>query len=319
MQLLDAHDRPARPGDQLARRPRRAVRRGADRTARQRLVRLPHRPRLQRHHHRAGAAAAGGGPGGGRGVARASGSWATSSSGASAAGLRTTPRPSRSRCSTTPACEPRTRTCSRPGHHEEATARPAARPRARRRTVGPMSPARPACRPASPSRRPSTTSTRRRSAAGAVPPGDVMFGAGTAWVLLARRRPRRAARCPSSRRRSSARTSWTGSTARCVSMVNGGSAFGWARRLAGPAGRQAARSWTAWLRASRAGSAGVRFWPFLASAGAGLPPEVRGRLAGLALSHGPAHVLRAVVEGLSWSWRAIWASSPARGSSRAAS
>jgi xylulokinase len=47
------------------------------------------------------------------------------------------------------------------------------------------------------------------------------------------------------------------------------------------------------------GCDGLRCRPQLASPGAGLPPDTRGRLAGLRLSHGRAHLLRAVLEGLS--------------------
>ena len=48
-----------------------------------------------------------------------------------------------------------------------------------------------------------------------------------------------------------------------------------------------------------AGSDGLRFRPLLApGGGAGLPAGTPGQLDGLRLSHSPAHILRAVVEGL---------------------
>jgi xylulokinase len=50
-----------------------------------------------------------------------------------------------------------------------------------------------------------------------------------------------------------------------------------------------------------AGCEGVCFWPFMARAGgAGVAPTTKGRLSGLQLSHKPAHVARAVVEGLAF-------------------
>jgi sugar (pentulose or hexulose) kinase len=83
-------------------------------------------------------------------------------------------------------------------------------------------------------------------------------------------------------------------------MVNGGSALTWALEMTGLTGRDRAGI-DDLLGSSPPGSDGVWFWPFMTPFGAsGLAPGARGRLAGLQLSHRPAHVLRAVVEGLAY-------------------
>lgn len=130
---------------------------------------------------------------------------------------------------------------------------------------------------------------------GAVHAGDVMFGAGTAWVLLA------ASADPG--------TPVSANSFMCTHVVqdlygqmltmgNGGSSFEWAARVLQLDGR-ATGELDAMMESVPAGCEGLRFWPLLsAGGGAGLLPGAHGRLLGLRLSHEPAHILRAVVEGL---------------------
>ena len=118
--------------------------------------------------------------------------------------------------------------------------------------------------------------------AGSVEPGDVNFGAGTAWVLLANTerllRPvvDQAFVCSHLVR---------GIYGQMLSLVTGGSAIEWAMRLLGD-------EWAGLARVDEladsvpAGSDGLRYWPLL------------GRLEGIRLAHGPGHLVRAVVEGL---------------------
>jgi xylulokinase len=132
---------------------------------------------------------------------------------------------------------------------------------------------------------------------GVVHAGEVMFGAGTAWVLLA------------------ATDQLTkpviddafvcthpveGLHGQLVSMVNGGSALTWARQLLGLE-KLAEAEIEKLIATTHPGSDGLFFWPFLTPFGAsGLAPGTRGRLSGLQLSHTPAQALRAVVEGLAF-------------------
>jgi len=128
---------------------------------------------------------------------------------------------------------------------------------------------------------------------GAVRPGDVMFGAGTAWVLLAvseRATPGARGVC---------RHLVEGLYGHLTSMVNGGSAFGWAVELFGLQGR-GTEELDDLLESAPAGADGVRFRPHLASGGARLARGSAGRLDGLRLAHEGRHVLRAVVEGLAF-------------------
>jgi len=130
---------------------------------------------------------------------------------------------------------------------------------------------------------------------GATAAGDVMFGAGTAWVLLA----------VSDRLMKPAAGAGfvcthvvEGLYGQILSMVNGGSAVSWAMELTGLGG-VSHEGIDDMLESVQAGSDGLRFWPLLVPAGgAGVARGMPGRLAGLRLLHGRAHVLRAVVEGL---------------------
>lgn len=132
---------------------------------------------------------------------------------------------------------------------------------------------------------------------GAVRPGMVMIGTGTAWVLLAVSDHLPA---PVTDDAYVCEHLVDGLAGQILSLVNGGSALAWAMDLMGLAS-QDARELETLLASSPAGSNGLRFWPFLAPAGApGLPPATRGRLSGLQLAHRRSHVARAVVEGLAF-------------------
>ena len=132
---------------------------------------------------------------------------------------------------------------------------------------------------------------------GAVRPGTVMVGTGTAWVLLAVNDRLTA---PVIEEAFVCGHVVEGLYGQILSLVNGGSSFTWALKVLGLAGMHAGEI-EALLESSPAGSGGLCFWPFLVSSGvAGLAPETKGRLSGLQLSHRPADILRAVVEGLAF-------------------
>lgn len=123
---------------------------------------------------------------------------------------------------------------------------------------------------------------------GAVNAGDIMLGAGTAWVLLAvSEEPGRNL------------TEYTficnhvveGLYGEIISLLNGGSAVRWALKLAGMEDIEAGVLEDI-LRKTPAGCDGVIFSPRLAGEGS------EGRIAGLKLSHGPEYIIRAVIEGL---------------------
>jgi xylulokinase len=134
--------------------------------------------------------------------------------------------------------------------------------------------------------------------AGAVHEGDVTFGAGTAWVLLAicgcLKRPvtPSAFVCPHP---------VAGLYGQMISMRNGGSAIRWVVNLMGRGGASGEQI-DQWLAEAPPGSDGLTFWPLLSSGADGDDASdifrSGGRIAGLTLSHGPSHLLRAVVEGL---------------------
>ena len=132
---------------------------------------------------------------------------------------------------------------------------------------------------------------------GAVQAATVMVGTGTAWVLLAVN-DRLAA--PVIDEGFVCNHVVEGLFGQILSLVNGGSSFSWALKVLDLA-EKSGEEIEALLASSPPGSAGLCFWPFLVSAGvSGLGPETKGRLSGLQLSHGPADVLRAVVEGLAF-------------------
>jgi sugar (pentulose or hexulose) kinase len=132
-------------------------------------------------------------------------------------------------------------------------------------------------------------------AAAAVRAGTVMLGTGTAWVLLA---------VSGSGARPATPDAFVchhpveGLWGQILSLENGGSALSWALELTGR--REARREEIdRLLESAPPCSDGLLCWPMLAALTvAGLPPNTRGRLSGLQLSHGPGHVVRAVLEGL---------------------
>jgi len=129
----------------------------------------------------------------------------------------------------------------------------------------------------------------------ATAPGDVMFGAGTAWSLtavadrLVQPLPDAGFVCTHLAE---------GRFGQIVSMGNGGSSVAWALALIGLKDADG-ETIDDLLASVPPGADGLRFWPFLApTGGAGLAPGTAGRLDGLRLAHGPGHLLRGVVEGL---------------------
>jgi xylulokinase len=130
---------------------------------------------------------------------------------------------------------------------------------------------------------------------GATSAGDVMFGAGTAWVLLAMddHIPR-----PLSGWSLIGRHPVPGLFGLMVSLGNGGSAFAWARDLLGLRGTGEA-DLDARMAAVAPGSEGLRFRPLLLPVGGGRRNrDVAGRLDGIRLGHGAPAVMRSVLEGL---------------------
>lgn len=129
---------------------------------------------------------------------------------------------------------------------------------------------------------------------GCVRKGDLMFGAGTAWVLLAigdrLLEPviDEAFVCTHL---------IDGLWGQLLSMGNGGSAVSWILRTLGL--KLDAEGLDRLIEEAPAGCDGVRCWPLLApGGGAKVPGDPGGRLSGLRLSHAPGHIVRAVVEGL---------------------
>jgi sugar (pentulose or hexulose) kinase len=134
---------------------------------------------------------------------------------------------------------------------------------------------------------------------GAVHAGQVMFGAGTAWVLLAVSDRWLE---PVTEAAYAAYHVVSGLTGQILSLHNGGSAVSWAAGLTSEGGGEVALDDR--LERTAPGANGVRFAPFLAGTPPfGIRPGASGMLTGLRLEHGPEHLLRAVVEGLSFELR----------------
>ena len=132
---------------------------------------------------------------------------------------------------------------------------------------------------------------------GAVHAGTVMLGSGTAWVLLS---VNDRLTTPVNDQAFVCGHVIEGLWGQILSMVNGGSSFSWAIHVLG-LGKTDSGEVEAMLESTRPGAAGLTFWPFLTSAGPdGCAPGTRGRLSGLQLSHRPADILRAVLEGLAF-------------------
>jgi xylulokinase len=134
---------------------------------------------------------------------------------------------------------------------------------------------------------------------GAVRAGQVMFGAGTAWVLLAvaDRWPD-----PITGGAFAARHVVPGLTGQILSLRNGGSAVAWVEGLTN--GGNDGGDLDDRLERVPPGSNGLRFAPFLAAtAPTGIRPGSGAMLSGVKLEHGPEHLLRGVVEGLAFELR----------------
>lgn len=128
---------------------------------------------------------------------------------------------------------------------------------------------------------------------GAIDAGDVMFGCGTAWVLVAIADRLLPPVTPSA---------WVcdhvvpDRWGQLLSLVVGGSAFQWARDLAGLADATP-DAIDSLLDSVPPGSEGLRLRPFLDGWGGHRRP-IGGALLNLRLAHGRAHLLRATLEGL---------------------
>jgi sugar (pentulose or hexulose) kinase len=134
-------------------------------------------------------------------------------------------------------------------------------------------------------------------AAGAVRAGTVMIGTGTAWVLLAISGSLIAPATPDA---FVCHHAAEGLWGQILSLENGGSALAWVLELTGH-GRAGSDEIDRLLESVPPGSDGLQCWPFLAALTvAGLVPNMKGRIAGLQLSHRPEHLVRAVLEGLAF-------------------
>ena len=134
-------------------------------------------------------------------------------------------------------------------------------------------------------------------AAGAVRAGTVMVGTGTAWVLLA---VSGSLTAPATLNAFVCHHAAEGLWGQIISLGNGGSALSWALELTGHS-RAGGEEIDRLLESSPPGSDGLLCWPFFTALSvAGLAPKAKGRISGLQLSHRPAHVVRAVLEGLAF-------------------
>jgi sugar (pentulose or hexulose) kinase len=125
--------------------------------------------------------------------------------------------------------------------------------------------------------------------------GDVHFGSGTAWVLLATTSRQDPAVIPGV---FLCTHLVAGRYGQMLSLHVGGSAIDWALNLTGSA-RGGVADVDALLDAAPPLCNGLCCWPLLVASDAH-PAEMPGggRIAGLTLHHGPAHLVRAVAEGL---------------------
>jgi sugar (pentulose or hexulose) kinase len=120
-----------------------------------------------------------------------------------------------------------------------------------------------------------------------------MFGAGTAWALLA---------VVDHLPELVAPIAWicnhvvSGRWGQLLSLVVGGSAFKWALDMTNHADTSADKI-DELINSVSPGCDGLRLWPFLDGVG-GKNRPVGGRIYGLKLGHSQAHLLRATVEGL---------------------
>jgi len=130
---------------------------------------------------------------------------------------------------------------------------------------------------------------------GAVRAGDTMFGAGTAWVLVA---VTDTLTPPIAGVALVGRHPVAGLFGQMLSMVNGGACVSWVVRTLN-LGSPGVAELDQLMAGVPAGSEGLRFRPLLSLiGGGGLLPEAAGQLDGLRLGHTPAHIVRSLVEGL---------------------
>lgn len=133
---------------------------------------------------------------------------------------------------------------------------------------------------------------------GSVHAGDVMLGTGTAWVLLVHADELAKPVLP---RTFVCSHPVQGLYGQMLSMVNGGSSLDWVMRLCGRQNYNTAQLDDE-LGKVPAGSEGLQCWPLMVPRSAvgvlGTGLAEGGRLDGVRLGHEPAHVCRAVVEGL---------------------
>ena len=128
---------------------------------------------------------------------------------------------------------------------------------------------------------------------GAINAGDVMFGAGTAWALLAVADHLMKPIVPSAYVCDHVVPQRWG---QMLSLVVGGSVFKWALELSRLADASA-KTIDEMIDSVPPGSEGLRVLPFLDGAGGHERPTC-GMLDGLKFAHGRAHLVRATVEGL---------------------
>lgn len=128
---------------------------------------------------------------------------------------------------------------------------------------------------------------------GAIEAGDVMFGAGTAWVLVA---------VADQAIRPVVPSAWISRHVlperwgQLFSLSVGGSVIQWAAQMVGLDEAGASRI-DALAGSVAPGADGLRLWPFLDATGGKQRPE-SGSMRGLRLSHTSADFLRAAIEGL---------------------
>jgi sugar (pentulose or hexulose) kinase len=130
--------------------------------------------------------------------------------------------------------------------------------------------------------------------AGAVRPGDVSLGTGSAWVLVVNTRHLER---PVARGAFVCTHPISGMFGQLISMVNGGSALAWAMRLLGRS-EFSIGDVDAAVAEITPGADGLCFWPLLASGAASADRVRGGRLTGIGFGHTAHHLVRAVLEGL---------------------
>lgn len=139
--------------------------------------------------------------------------------------------------------------------------------------------------------------------AGAMEPGDVLLSTGTAWVLLgitAGPRP------DPLRRFAFGRHVTEGTWAEFGSLRNGGSCLDWMRTIVGSGAPLPYEAVETAAAAAPPGSGGVRFLPlFDGTAVRAQSTSPGAAVMGIDLGHGPAQLLRSVMEGVAFEARAL--------------